>query len=417
MEIQTVRSPGGIEAWLVEDHAVPIMALRFLFDGGSSQDPFGKEGLAYFVASILDQAGGDNTGSIQEWIDDLAIRMGFGVGRDFISGSLDVITENREEAAQLLKRALTQPHVDSDAIERTRQRIRIALANAPRDPFKMASAQWNALAFGDHSYGQSMLGNEASVSRTRPVDLASYCARIFAKDTLKAVVVGDITAAELGDLLDEVFGNLPAKAELYHVPRADIASGGRELIVEMDVSQSVLAFGLEAISHDDPDYIAACVLNHIVGGAGVASKLVEEVRSKRGLAYSVGTTLVPGRYASVFRGTVATRNDMVGESLDIIREELRKMAEGEISQSDLDSAKSSLVGSYLLHFDASAKIAVQLLALYREGVSPDYVDERNAMIAAVTLEDVKRVAKRLLNPDNLIVAIVGQPVLERAKAG
>ncbi|MEI9901002.1 MAG: pitrilysin family protein [Hyphomicrobium sp.] len=214
---------------------------------------------------------------------------------------------------------------------------------------------------------------------------------------MKVVAVGDITPEQLGKLLDEVFGELPAKADLFPVAKTGPVSGGRQTVVDMDVPQSVAVFGLGAMPRKDPDFMAAFVLNQIIGGGGFASKLMEEVREKRGLAYSVYTYVYPYQHASIFSGGVATRNDMMGKSLDIIREELQKMANGEVSQSDLDNAKSYLIGSYPLRFDTNAKIASQLLGLRMDGFGPEYVDNRNATVAAVSLDDLKRVAKRLLD--------------------
>jgi zinc protease len=240
---------------------------------------------------------------------------------------------------------------------------------------------------------------------------------VLARNTLKVVAVGDITAEALGELVDEVFCQLPAAADLAPVPQTQPISGGRLAVIEMDLPQSVVAFGMGAIPRSDPDYMAAFVLNHILGGGGFSSRLMEEVRVKRGLAYSVGTSLAPARFASVLRGGVATQNDMVGDSLDIIRRELQTIADGEISQCDLDNAKSYLIGSYPLRFDANGKIASQLMGLRLDGLGPDYVDNRNAMVAAVTLDELKRGARRLFNPKNLIVTVVGKPALRPAIDG
>jgi zinc protease len=413
MNIQIVKSAGGIEAWLVEEHAVPMLAVRFAVDGGSAQDPAGKEGGANFVAQMLDEGAGDLTAiAFQERSKDLAVRLGFSAGKDSFSGSFATLSENRDAAAQLLKQALTVPRFDADAVERIRQRLMVGIARSAREPDKLANREWDAVAFAGHAYARPVSGTAATVGKITSDDLEVYRKRVLARETLKVVAVGDITPEALGKLLDEVFGQLPASPDLAPVPQAQPISGGRLAVIEMDLPQSVVAFGMGAIPQRDPDYMAAFVLNHILGGGGFSSRLMEEVRVKRGLAYSVSTHLAAGRYASVLRGGVATRNDMVGESLDIIRRELQAMANGEISQHDLDNAKSYLIGSYPLRFDANGKIASQLLALRMDGFGPEYVGNRNAMVAAVTLEDLKLVAKHLFNPENLIVTVVGKPVLK-----
>jgi zinc protease len=281
----------------------------------------------------------------------------------------------------------------------------------------VAQEKWYGAAFAGHPYARPANGTEATVAKITRDDLEGYRRRVFAKDTLKVVAVGDIDPAQLGALLDEVFGDLPEKADLTPVAKTDPVTGGRQEVVEMNVPQSVAVFGLGAMARKDPDFIPAFVLNQILGGGGFASKLMEEVREKRGLAYSVYTYVYPYQHASIFSGGVATRNEAMGQSLDLIRDELKKMADNGPSQADLDNAKNYLIGSYPLRFDTNAKIATQLLGLRMDGFGPEYVDNRNAMIAAVTLDDVKRVGKRLLATDNLIVTIVGKPTLTQGKKG
>jgi Predicted Zn-dependent peptidases len=264
------------------------------------------------------------------------------------------------------------------------------------------------VAFEGHTYARPANGTEESLKSITSADLAGYKDRIFAKSNLRVVAVGDITAAELGSLLDVVFGDLPAKADLVPVAKTTLAPGFREKLVEMNVPQAVVTFGLPAMPRKDPDFLTAFVLNQLVGGGGFASRLMEEVREKRGLAYSVYTYLQPYRAASILSGGVATRSEAIGESLDVIRAEFRKISTEGPSQKELDDAKSYLIGSYALRFDTSAKIAAQLLGLMEEGFGPDYPEIRNGLIAAITLDDAKRVAKSLFAPENLIVTIVGK---------
>jgi len=412
MKIQTIKSPGGIEAWLVQEHAVPMMAMRFAFDGGSSQDPDGKEGLANFVTAMLDEGAGElSSREFQEREEDLSMRMSYEEAKDAFYGNFETLTANRDESAKLLKLALNKPHFDADAVDRIRQQLVAALVYAARDPDKVAQNEWYALAFKGHPYARPANGTEQTIATITHDDLDGYRKRVFAKDTLKVVAVGDINADQLGRLLDEVFGDLPDKAQLTPVSKTTPVTGGKQEVIEMNVPQSVAVFGLGAMPRKDPEFIPAFVLNQILGGGGFASRLMEEVREKRGLAYSVYTYVYPYQHASIFSGGVATRNDAMGQSLDVIRDELKKMAEEGPSQQDLDNAKNYLIGSYPLRFDTNSKIATQLLGLKMDGFGPEYVENRNAMIAAVTLDDMKRVAKHLLETQNLIVTIVGKPTL------
>lgn len=221
-------------------------------------------------------------------------------------------------------------------------------------------------------------------------------------------MVGDIDAATLGQALDKVFGALPAKAQLQRVEPATISAVGRRIVVDLDVPQAVMIYGGTGLLRKDPDFMAAYIVNHILGGGSFSSRLYNEVREKRGLAYGVYSSLAPMEFTGLFQGSTQTRADGAKEALEVIEAEVRKMgAEGPTAE-ELAKAKSYLKGSYALGFDTSAKIASQLLYLQIEDLGIDYISKRDAMIDAVTLADTKRVAKRLAE-GGLFVTVVGKP--------
>jgi zinc protease len=410
MKIQSVKSPGGIEAWLVEEHSVPLMAMRFVFDGGSAQDPAGKEGLANFLSGMLDEGAGDLTSTaFQERMEELAVKISFDDARDSFYGNFETLTANRDQAADLLRLALTKPRFDQDAVERVRNQLLANLAYAAKSPDKVAAKAWSARAFEGHPYGRATEGTSETLQKISRQDLEDYRKRVFARDTLRVVAVGDIDAATLGPLLDKVFGGLATKAKLDAVTTKTPAAKDKLEVIEMDVPQSVAQFGLPGMARKDPDFMAAFVLNQILGGGGFASRLTEEVREKRGLAYSVYSYLQPYKHAPIFGGGVATKNEEIAQSLDVIRAELKRMADEGPTPAELDNAKKYLTGSFALRFDSNAKIANQLLWMLQEDMGIDYVDKRNALVEAVTLEDTKRAAKRLLKTDDLIITVVGKP--------
>lgn len=410
MKIQSVKSPGGIEAWLVQENSVPLMAMRFAFEGGNSQDPNGSEGVANFLTAMMDEGAGDlNARQFQERTEEIAMRMSFDDSRDAFYGSFETLTANRDEAVELLKLAINKPRFDDDAVERIRGQLLASLVFAAKDPDRVASRDWFAAAFPNHPYGRPTNGTEQSISKITREDLEKYRKRIFAKDTLKVVAVGDIDPETFGKLLDQVFGDLPEKADLTPVPQVAPKTGGILDVIEMPVPQSVAVFGLGGVARKDPDFIPAFVMNHILGGGGFSSRLMEEVREKRGLAYSVYSYLQPYQHASIFAGGVATKNEEIGQSLDVIKAELQRMAKDGPTPEELQNAKDYLTGSYALRFDTNAKIANQLLGIMQDDLGIGYVDERNKLIEAVTLDDVKRAAARILQTDNLITTVVGQP--------
>jgi len=410
MKIQVVKSPGGITAWLVEEHSVPLLAMRFAFDGGSAQDPAGKEGVANFLGGMLDEGAGDiGSKEFQERMEEIAMRMSFDDARDAFYGSFETLSENRDNAVALLALALSKPRFDTDAVDRVRGQLLANLAYAARDPDRVAAEQWSAMAFAGHPYGRPTNGTQASLQGISRDDLSDYWSRTFARDNLKVVVVGDIDAATLAGMLDTVFGQLPAKARLTPVPPTQPAAAEKQKVIEMAVPQSVARFGLPALTRKDKDFMAAFVLNTVLGGGAMSSRLWEEVREKRGLAYSVFTTIQPYKQSSIFTGGVATKNEQIAQSLDLIRAELKRIATEGPTEKELADAKSYLTGSFALRFDSNAKIANQLLWFWQEDMGLDYVDRRNAEIEALTLADVKRAGQRLFENQDLLITIVGKP--------
>ena len=411
MKLERVTSPGGIEAWLVESHANPLIAIRFAFRGGATQDDKGKEGLAYFVSAMMDEGAADlDALAFQEKAQGLAMRMDFDASRDVMLGNLQTLTVNKDEVFDLARLALTKPRFDADAVERVRAQNLAGLKFDEHDPETVASLAWDRLAFQGHPYGRPIKGTLQSIAAISRDDLKSYVDRMFARDKLVISVVGDIDAATLGQVLDLIFGALPARSELSPVADANPPLGPTQEIIEMDVPQSVAQFGHRGIARKDGDFIAAYVLNYIIGGGGFSSRLMEEVREKRGLAYSVHSNLYPYEHGAIFVGSVATKNEEVGQSLEVIESELRRIAEHGPTAEELANAKSYLTGAYALRFESSSSIASQLLAIQIEDLGIDYVNRRNRLVEAVTLDDIKRVAKRLIEADRLITTIVGKPV-------
>jgi zinc protease len=359
---------------------------------------------------MMDEGAGDlDATAFQKRAEEIAARISFDDAKDSLYGSFETLTENRAAAVALLKLALNQPRFDQVAIDRVRGQLLSGLAFAARDPNRVASEHWFKTAFPDHPYGRPANGTEASLKAITRDDLDGYRKRVFARDTLRVVLVGDISAADASAMLDDLFGGLPAKATLTPVPSATFAAKGKIAVVDMPVPQSVATFGSIALARKDPEFMPAFVLNHILGGGGFSSRLMEQVREKRGLAYSVYSYLQPYHRTSLFLGGVATKNEEMAQSIDVIKEQMNDLAAKGPSQTELDNAKAFLIGSFPLRFDTNAKIANQLLYFLQEDFGIDYVDRRNAEVQAVTLDDVRKVAKRLLDTDGLFVTVVGRP--------
>jgi zinc protease len=416
-KIVRVVSPAGIEAWLVENHTLPIVALDFAFAGGANQDPADRPGVANMVASLLDEGAGDlDAETFHERLDELAIELSFSAGRDFVYGSVRTLTENRDVAIDLLRMALTAPRFDAEAVDRIRTQLVTSLRRESTDPREIANRRWWEVAFPDHPYGRPPRGTLESLPKITIDDLKGFARHGFARDNVKIAVVGDIDATAAGQLIDRVFASLPAGAELHPVPTASPQGLGQRVAVDLDVPQAVLVFGGPGIPRRDPDFLPAFLINHILGGGAMSSRLYTEVRETRGLAYSIRTSLLPLNHAALWTGATGTRADKIDETLSIIQTEIKRFAEVGPTEEELAKAKSFLQGSYALAFDTSNKIANQLVQIQVDHLGIDYIDRRNGLIEAVTAADVKRVARRLLDTP-MLYAVVGRPQGLAAKGG
>ena len=408
--VQKVMSPGGLEAWLVEDYAVPLVAFEFAFHGGASQEQATKAGTCSMLASLLDEGAGPyDADAFHRAMDDKAVEISFSSDRDTFHGRMKTLTRHLDAAVELLRLATCEPRLDVDAIERVRSQMVAGLKRDAKDPDALAGKAWREAAFGTHPYGQPARGSLETVPVITREDLIALRKRVMARDNLKIAVVGAISAAQLATLLDPIFAGLPAKGDLKAIPDIEIANLGERRIIDLDVPQSTIRFGLPGIPRHDPDFWIGVVVNHVLGGGVFSARLFKEVREKRGLAYSVHSQLASFEHAALFSGGTSTKNERAGESLDVIEEEIRKLAAEGPGEEELDKAKKYLIGSYALRFDTSTKIAGNLVHLQVEGYPVEFLDLRNERIAAVTLEDARRVAKRLFAGRKLLVAAAGRP--------
>ena len=408
--IERVTSPAGIEAWFVEDHALPVVTIRFVFPRGAALDPAGKGGLAALAASLLDEGAGPyDTTAFKTRLEDLVIDLRFEAGRDEIGGSLRTLKRNLGEAADLLRFAIAAPRFEPSAIERVRGEIVASLSQQAQSPRALSSRLWMRDAFDDHPYGGNVYGTLQSLGTISRDDLSGFVARHLSRAGLVIGAVGDVTRDELAALVDRVFGGLPAGDGQAQVAETKPAENGGLLFTRRAVPQSAVTFGQMGPKRDDPDWYAARVVNDILGGGGFRGRLMKEIREKRGLAYGVSTELVSFRHAGLILGSVATENARVAQSIALIRAEWRQMRDEGPTEPELDDAKTYLIGSFPLTLDTSDRVASLLVEMQIEKLGIDYLDRRAALFDAVTLDQARRVAHRLLDPDGLSFAVVGDP--------
>jgi zinc protease len=409
MKIEKIVTPAGITAWLVRENTVPLVSLNYAFRGGSSQDEADKSGTASLVSNLLDEGAGKlDSEQYHGRLERLAVDLSFSVGRDYFRGTLRTLNENRDQAFDLLNLALTKPRFDPDAVTRVRGQVMAGLRREITNPRDISSLRWWQTAFPGHPYGRQSGGSLDTVPHITADDLRGFVHDVFARDGLTVSIVGDVDAKTAAALVDRAFGNLPAKNHLKPVPQAVPVGLGKRIVVKLNVPQSVVTFGGQGIERSDPDFIAAYIVNHILGGGDFSSRLYKEVREKRGLAYGVYDSLIWYQHAAVVIGGTATRDDRTGDALKIIEQQIGRMAQDGPTAAELAAAKSYLKGAYALSLDSSSKIAAQLTQIQLDHLGMDYIQRRGAMIDEVTLADAKRVAKRLYG-GGILVTVAGRP--------
>jgi zinc protease len=411
VDIKSVTSPGGITAWLIEDHSNPLISLSFGFKGGASEDPVGKEGLATFVSGLLDEGAGDTVSAdFQKTLADHGIDFGFDANLDSFTGGLRFLSDDKDLAMGMLGLALTKPRFDPEPISRMRGQFVSQAEEEEKDPQQVASQAFGKILFGDHPYARNSDGTVAGLQAIGVDDLKGFVARTFAKDRLYVAVVGDVTPEQLKPLLDQAFGALPQKSPAITVPEDKIDDHGGLAVIERDLPQTIILFGEPGIKRSDPDFFPAYLANYTLGGGGFSSRLTEEVREKRGLTYGIDTDLVTLDHAGAIWGSAQTVNEKAAQVIDLTQKEWAKMQAEGPTQAELDAAKTYLLGSYAQNFTTTRAAARTLLGIQMQHLGIDYVTRRDQEIQAVTLDQVKTAAKKLFDPNKLAILALGKPV-------
>lgn len=409
VDIQPVSSPGGIEAWLVEDTSIPFVAIDLWFGGGGSIDANGARGAAHLMTVLLEEGSGDmDAATFAEELEGLAASFSFDIYRDELVISVQMLSQNRDEVLTLLREVLLNPRFDEDAVERVRQQVLSSLDGDATDPDTISGAEFNMLAFGDHPYASRLEGTAESVAALTREDLFAAHRSAIVRDRVSVGVAGDMTSEDLGPILDTLLGDLPmSDVDLPEIVEVDLEGG--ITVVDFATPQSSVYFGHPGIRRDDPDFFAAFVMNQILGGGGYRSRLMEEVREQRGLTYGISSWLSLSKSAPMMQGGFSSSNGLVAEAIAVVQAEWAEIAANGVTEAELLAAQQYMTGAYPLRFDGNSTIAGILAAMQSDNMPLDYIATRNDNVLAVTVEDIQRVAGELVSPDGLRFVVVGQP--------
>lgn len=406
--VERVVSPGGIEAWLVSDSTVPMIVLRAYWRGGTASEPTSRLGVSGVAADLLTEGAGPyDTAAFKRRLEELNMSLGFSAGADGVSMSLTTLSENRDAAFEMARLALASPRFEAAALERARRQLMVGIRQRDTNPSYLAWLAIDQALYPEHPYARRITREQAqAITREQ---LAAQSRALFARDRMQITIVGDIDAATASRLLDETFASVPASAPVAAAPDAVLGAPTPLIVRDLPQPQSLILFVGPGIQDEDPDWIPLAVANYILGGGGFSSRLVAEVREKRGLVYSVGTGPSLRDHVALIRGSAQTENRNVREALEVIRTEMGRLVRDGATQTEVNDAITYLTGSFALDLDSNVKTANVVHAYQTAGRDIGYINRRNDLIRAVTLEDVNRVARRLLNPENFTFVVVGQP--------
>ena len=409
IDVQEITTPGGLNVWLVEDHTIPFVALELRFRGGAALDAPGKRGATNLMTALLEEGTGDmGARDFARATEELAASFRYATYDDVLAVSAKFLTENRDQAVALLRESLINPAFTQSAIDRVRAQVLSIIQSSEKDPSDMVGKAFDSLVFGTHPYGSSKNGTVDSVTGLTRDDIIAAHGAAMARDRLYISAVGDISAGDLATLIDSLLGDLPATGAPLPGP-ADLNLPGGIRIIDFDTPQSVASFAQQGIDRDDPDFFAAYLLNQILGGGGFESRLMNEVREKRGLTYGVYSYLLDKDGAQLWVGSVASANDRIGQAIEVIKTEWSRIRENGVTAEELQDAKTYMTGAYPLRFDGNGPIANIAVMMQMEDLPPEYITDRNNQVNAVTLEQINRVARELLTPEKLTFVVVGQP--------
>jgi zinc protease len=411
LNIEVIKSKGGIEAWLVQDTTVPVISVSFSFEGGLAYDPDDKPGVGRLVSILLDEGAGEmSSQEFQSKLSDNAIDLGFTAGRDAFYGEMKTLKDKKDLAFQLLNLALTKPSFDSAAITRMKNANTSQIRKDIGDPSWLSARTFNGMLFEGHFYSRPGYGTLASMGRITRKDLVNFTKSQFVRSGLRVSIAGDITKAEAESMLDAVFGSLPEKSDLPNSPAAELKNVGKTILLPLDTPQTYIVAGAQGITRDDKDWHAAVIMNYVLGGGSFDSRLMKEIREKRGLTYGIYSSLGDMKHAAVMQMNTSVSNENVKETLDLMKSEMARMSKEGVTDRELKNAKAYLTGSLLLELTSTDDISNVMNGLQRDGKDPEYINERNSLIESVSVSDIRRVAERLLKSDALTVVMVGKPV-------
>lgn len=401
--------PNGVRLLVIRQAHLPMVVVSALVDAGSRFDGPGKEGLASLTATLLTEGtDSQSAAAIHDAIDFLGARLSSGAADDYSSVGLTVLKKDLTQGFDLFADVLLHPKFAKDDFARKRDEALAELEAEEQNPGSVAERTFRKQLFGSGPYRADAGGWRESVAKLTVGDVKAFYQATYQPQRTIIVASGDVTIDEMTSLTQKMLGAWKPSVTEARLPASTISSASSERRIERDLSQANVVWGHRGTTRDDPDWYAIQVMNYILGGGGFSSRMMSSIRIEAGLVYSVGSYFVPGKLPGSFQVVLQTKSASTAEALRRVREETERIRTQPVSDEELASAKRYLTGSFPLRFDSDAEMVSFFSQVEFYGLGLDYPDRYEQIINSVTQDDVLRVAKKYLHPDDAILVIVGK---------
>ncbi len=411
LEIKRMTLSNGATLLVSEEHQLPMVTVMIALNAGARHDPEGKAGLAALTARCVDQGTRDlSTAEFHQKLDFMGSSLSVAAEHDFATAGFTSLKKYQKETLALLAGILSNPGLRDADIERKRAEQVAGIQAAQEEPGYIAGVAFAKNLFGDTAYGHPTTGTAEAVAKLSAEDVRNFYRDYYKLGSAIIAVTGDVHADEVKALLEKELPGPKGTVPVMEVPTLRALPKGLDAkLIDRNVQQANIMLGFAGIARSNPDYYKVQVLNYILGGGGFASRLMKVVRSKAGLAYSISSVFDARVFPGPFAVVLQTKNQSANEAIKLVLQQMLEIQENPVSDTELESAKKFLVGSFPLKLDRQSQIAAFMLDVEIFKLGLDYADRYPKLIQSVTKQDVLDMARKYLHPDNaLLVAVANQ---------
>jgi zinc protease len=414
LNIEHLTLPNGIKLLLVEKHNLPLVTVSIGIDAGTLFEPSDKPGLANLTAELLTEGTTHRTSSqIGEEIEFMGAELSTAASKDLVSVDLSILKKDVNRGFEILADVLLNPSFPDEELQKLKTRVLGQIKLNQEQPDVIANQAFIKALFGlGHPYGRPVIGSAEFVTACKREDISQFYGQFYRPNRTIIAIVGDITKEEIVALMEKNFSQWKpsetATQPLTHSLNQLIKDEAQLVQIDRkDLSQATVIIGHKGVSRDNPDYVTVAVMNYILGSGDFSSRLMDNIRENLGLVYGVYSYFDSAKAQSFFLVNLQTKNENANQAIHEVVKQLKVLKENGVTEKELADAKSFLTGSFPLRLETNDSIADRLVAIEYYGLGYDFLDKYAERINGITKQEIDRVAKRYLFPDNAILVIVG----------